>query len=247
MGTPELHYVIKAGDHIESDQTEPVSIAGSQLAGNYIEIQKDIPLSALSIGAKTLTVELREGDKTIAQTAPLAFNVSTDAAPNVWKFSVAIPGFNSGYHSFLQAQQLLRLKRPKEARVMLEDAHAKDPENLEVTYQLMRAALQEKNFDKVIELGAPLEVKTPRNTQVLWFMGWANYYSEKYQDALRFFERYRIEEPKKVEALNILADIYFRLDQPVKSLERVEQSLALRPNQKDLLELKKKIQSEQTQ
>jgi GWxTD domain-containing protein len=247
MGTPELHYVIKSGDQIESDQTEPVSIAGSQLAGNYIEIQKEISLSALSVGAKTLTVELREGDKTIAQTAPLAFNVSTDAAPNVWKFSVAIPGFNSGYHSFLQAQQLLRLKRPKEARVLLEDAHAKDPENLEVTYQLMRAALQEKNFNKVIELGTSLEIKNPRNTQVLWLMGWAYYYSEKYQDALRFFERYRIEEPKKVEALNILADIYFRLDQPVKSLERVEQSLALRPNQKDLLELKKKIQSEQNQ
>ncbi|MCI0415968.1 GWxTD domain-containing protein [bacterium] len=245
MGTPELHYVVKVGDQIESEQTEPVSIAASQLAGNYIEIQKDISLSALSVGAKTLTVELREGEKTIAKTAPLMFTVSNDAAPNVWKFSVALPGFNSGYHSFLQAQQLLRLKRPKEARLLLEDAHTKDPENLEVTYQLMRAALQEKNLNKVIELGSPLEVKNPRNPQVLWLMGWAYYYSEKFHDALRFFERYRIEEPKKVEALNILADIYFRLDQPAKSLERVEQSLALRPNQKDILDLKKKLQAEQ--
>jgi hypothetical protein len=64
---------------------------------------------------------------------------------------------------------------------------------------------------------------------------------------LRFFERYRIEEPKKVEALNLLADIYYRLNDPAKSLERVEQSLALRPGQKDILELKQKIQADQKQ
>jgi tetratricopeptide (TPR) repeat protein len=118
---------------------------------------------------------------------------------------------------------------------------------LEITYQLMKAGLQEKNYDRTIELGTPLEVKNPHSAQVLWLMGWAYYYQHKYQDALRFFERYRIEEPKKVEALNLLADIYYRLNDPAKSLERVEQSLALRPGQKDILELKQKIQADQKQ
>ncbi len=244
IGNLELHYVIRSGETVESDQVEPVNIGSSQLAGNFVEIQKDLALSTVSIGSKTLTVELRDNDKTIAHSKPLAFTVATDPAPNVWKFSLALPAFDSGYHSYTLAQQLMRLKRPKEARALLEDAHAKDPDNIGVTYELMRAALQEKNYPKVIELGSPLEVKNPRNTQVLWLMGWSYYYAQKYGDALRMFERYRIEEPKRVEALNLLADIYYRLDQPAKSLERVEQSLALRPNQKDILELKQKLQAE---
>lgn len=244
MSSIELHYVIRTGENVEADVVEPVNIVSSKLAGNFIEIQKDIPLSALSIGVKTLVVELRDSKNTLARTQPFTFTVSTDQAPNVWKYSVAIPGYNSGYHSFMLAQQLLRLKRPAEARALLEDAHAKDPDNVEVTYQLMKTALQDKDYEKVLGLGGPLEVKNPRNTQVLWLLGWTYYYQEKYADALRFFERYRMEEPKRVEGLNVLADIYLRLNQPAKSLERVEQSLAVKPNQKDIQELKKKLQSQ---
>ncbi len=240
----ELHYVIQSGEAVEADITEPIDISNSDLAGNYVEISKDIPLSSFSIGVKTVTVELRSNQRTIARTAPITFTVSTDSAPPVWKFSVALPGFNSGYHSFLLAQQLLRLKKVPEARMLLEDAHRKDPENMEVTYQLMRTALQEKSYDKVIELGTPLEVKNPRNTQVIWLMGWAHYYAQRYEAATKFFERYRLEQPKGIEALNLLADIYYRLEQPQKSLERIEQSLAIRPDQKEIIALKQKLKAD---
>jgi tetratricopeptide (TPR) repeat protein len=76
-------------------------------------------------------------------------------------------------------------------------------------------------------------------------MGWANYGLEKYQDAANFFERMRLEDANKVELLNVLADLYYRLDQKAKSLEIVQQSLALKPDQKDILELKKKLESKQ--
>jgi GWxTD domain-containing protein len=242
-GPLELHYRIKAGETMEGDLKEPIQIESSKLAGNFIEIQKELPLISLTVGAKTLTVELVENGKVVAKTQPLTFTVSTDPVPNVWKFAVAIPNYESGFHSFILAQQLLRLRRVSEGRVLLEDAHRKDPDSADIVYQLMRASMQEKNYNRVIELGSPLEVKNPRNTQVLWLMGWAYYYQQKYQDALRMFERYHIEEPKKVEALNLLADIYYKLDQPAKSLERVEQSLALKPDQKDILELKQKLQT----
>jgi GWxTD domain-containing protein len=241
-GDLELHYVIKAADKVEADVMEPISVGSSKLAGNYLDIEKAIPLKNLSIGVKTFTVELRNNQKVVAHCPPLTFTVSADAPPAVWKFSSALPGFESGLHHFVLAQQLLRLKRVKEALDLLEDAHAKDPNNVEITYQLMRASMQEKNYDRVIKLGSPIEVNHPRDTQVLWLLGWANFYEEKYQDALRFFERYRIEDAKKVGVLNILAEIYYRLNDNVKSLERVEQSLALNPHQKDILELKKKLQ-----
>ena len=34
IGIPELHYVIKAGEKIEADLTEPISVSSSKLAGN---------------------------------------------------------------------------------------------------------------------------------------------------------------------------------------------------------------------
>ena len=54
-----------------------------------------------------------------------------------------------------------------------------------------------------------------------------------------------MEDKNKVELLNVLADLYYRLDQRAKSLEIVQQSLALKPDQKDILELKKKLESQQ--
>jgi tetratricopeptide (TPR) repeat protein len=80
---------------------------------------------------------------------------------------------------------------------------------------------------------------------VLWLIGWANYGLGKYEDAIPFFQRIRIEDPKKIEVLNILADTYYQMDERAKSLEIVQQSLALKPDQKDILELKKKLESQQ--
>ena len=79
---------------------------------------------------------------------------------------------------------------------------------------------------------------------MLWLLGWANYGLGKYDDSIRFFERYRLEDPKKVEVLNLLADIYFRLNQKDKSMERIQQSLSLKPDQPDILNLKKKIETQ---
>jgi tetratricopeptide (TPR) repeat protein len=88
-----------------------------------------------------------------------------------------------------------------------------------------------------------MEVKNPRNKELLWLMGWAYYGMQKYDDSVKFFERLRIEEPQKVEVINLLADIYYRMDQKQKSLERIQESLALKPDQQDIMELKKKVES----
>ena len=107
----------------------------------------------------------------------------------------------------------------------------------------MKLSLKLKDFDRLLEIGLPLEIKNPRNTDLLWFIGWAYYSQEKFEDAAKFFERLRLEDASRVEAFNLLADIYYRMNQPEKSLERVQQSLALRPNQKDILDLKQRLES----
>lgn len=240
-----VHYTIRNGDTIEAETTEPINVPSAQLAGNSINIGKDIPLLGVTLGPKQLVAQLKKGDVVIASSPAMTFSVETEVSTVFWKFSVAMPDYESSYTSFTLAQQLLKLKRPQEAVALLESALAQNPNSQEVRLTLMRAGLRARQFQKVLDLGTPMEVKNPRNTELNWLMGWANYGLEKYQDAAMFFERMRLEDSNKIELLNILADIYYRLDQRAKSLEIVQQSLALKPDQKDILALKKKIESKQ--
>jgi GWxTD domain-containing protein len=242
-GTVVLDYLIRVGDKVESQVTQELNYSTSQLAGNAIDIRKEIPLTGLALGRKELVVQLKQGDKVLAQSPPYSFSVAPEVNQSIWKFSIAIPNYDSPYHAFTLAQQYLRLNKTNEAFALLKEAQQESPESTEIKLLLMRVALKGKDYAKVLEIGSPLEVKNPRNKDLLWLIGWAYYGSGKYDDAVRFFERYRLEDPNRTEVLNILADSYFRLSQPTKSLERLKQSLALRPDQPDILELKKKIES----
>lgn len=238
-----LHYLIRAAKKVESETTQPLDYSSSSLAGNVLDIRKDLSLANLPLGSKELVVELRQNGKVLSSSAPLLFSVEPEVNQGVWKFLVGLPDLDSPYHSLSLAQQLVRLKRTKEAFTLLEEAIQEHPDSIDVQLQLMRVALATKNYARVLELGKPMEVKNPRNIDLIWMMGWASYGLENYEDAVRFFERYRLEDPKKIEVLNLLADSYYRLDQRAKSLERVQQSLAIKPQQQDILELKRKLES----
>lgn len=241
-GALSIHYLILGAGKTEMDVAEPLNNATADLAGNAIDVRKDFPLTGITIGTKQLVAELRSGDKVLARSEPVTLMIETQVVTGVWKFAVSIPGYDSSYHPFAIAQQLMKLKKTDQAFAVLEEAHRDHPDSLEISLQLMRAALRAQKFQKVLDMGGPMEVKTPRDKELLWLLGWANYGMEKYDEAVRFFERYRIEDPKKVEVLNLLADIYIRLDQKDKSMERIQQSLALKPDQQDILALKKKLE-----
>ncbi len=244
-GSLVLHYKILFQEKVESEITQVLDVESADVAGNYAEIWKEIPLSAVAIGHKQLVVELHQNNNLIRRTSPLSFSVVNESSPPVWKFSVALPGYNSPVHNSILAGQNLRLKKPVEAKKLLELAYRADTESLKTAVQLMRASLQLKDYARVLELGLLFEVKNPRNPDLLWFIGWAYYSQEKYEEAVKFFERLRLEDSSRVEVFNLLADIYYRMNQPQKSLERVQQSLALRPNQKDILDLKQRLESKQ--
>jgi GWxTD domain-containing protein len=243
LGTLSLHYLIMNNDKVENEVTEPLNLKPEELAGNAIDVKKDIPTSSLSLGEKKLLIELRQEDKVVSKSELFPFTLDVDVPTGVWKFAVSIPNFDSPYHSYTLAQQYLRVNRPKEAVALLEEAYKEHPDSPEVSTQLMRVALKGKAYQKVIDLGGPMEVKSPRSKELLWLLGWANYGLQKYDDAVKFFERLRIEEPQKVEVINLLADIYYRMDLKQKSLERIQESLALKPGQQDMMDLKKKVES----
>jgi GWxTD domain-containing protein len=244
QGSLVLHYKILHQQKTESDITQALDVNPLEVAGNYAEIWKELPLSSISIGDKQLVVELHHNGNMVARTTALPFRVvSESSTPPVWKFSVAMPGYASPVHETILSTQLIRLKKNTEAKQLLESAYSKDTSALPTALQLMRISLQLKEYDRVLDLGLPLEIKNPRNVDLLWLIGWAYYSQDKLEDAAKFFERYRLEDSNRVETFNLLADIYYRMNQPQKSLERVQQSLALKPDQKDILDLKQRLES----
>ena len=243
-GALVLHYKIHQQDKVESDITQALDVIASEVAGNYAEIWKELPLSGVTLGNKALSIELHNNGKVVARTPPLQFKVVNESsAPAIWKFSVAMPSYDSATHDTILAGQYMRLNKTAEAKQLLESAYRADTGSLKTGLQLMRLSLKLQEFDRVLEIGLPLEIKNPRNTDLLWLVGWAYYSQEKFEDAAKFFERLRLEDASRVEAFNLLADIYYRMNQPEKSLERVQQSLALRPDQKDILDLKQRLES----
>jgi GWxTD domain-containing protein len=242
-GPLALRYVLQGTDKVEAQVEDPINLPASELVGNSIEVKKDIPLSGVTLGRKQLLIQLIQDEKVIASSPPLNVYIESDVNPAVWKFSAGLPGLDSDYHNYTLAMQLIRMNKTTQALSLMEAALQQNPDSLEIRLQLMRLTLRGKNYSKAIEIGNPIEVKNPNNPDLLWLMGWAYYGLEKYEDAIRFFERLRFVDPKRVEVLNLLADIYFRQNQPEKSLERIQESLALKPDQKDILELKKKVEA----
>src|SRR5262249_31189103 len=110
--------------------------------------------------------------------------------------------------------------------------------------QLMRLELKSKQYDKVLQIAHDLEIQYPKNKDLLWLLGWTYYGMNRYDDAVRFFERGRIEEPNNVRILNTLADVYARQSKYDKSMEMIQKSLLLDPNQPDMLEMKERVQKQ---
>jgi tetratricopeptide (TPR) repeat protein len=247
QGSVSIRYTIMNGDHVDFQIADPVKLTSEQLSATAIDVLKELPLSNIGAGARKIVVEVLDGDKVLTRSDAAPFTIEPEANLGVWKFAVSIPGYDSPYHNVTLASQYQRLNKPQAALQLLQSVQATHPDVLPIEVEMMRASLKAKDYKKVIDIGTPLEVKDPRNVQLLWFMGWAYYGLGKYDDAVRFFERYRMEDPKKIEALNVLADSYYRLNEPSKSLQRIQESLAIKPNQQDILKLKQNVESAQHQ
>ncbi len=109
----------------------------------------------------------------------------------------------------------------------------------------MKLALQSKDYEKVLQYAHDIEIQYPKNKDLLWILGWTYYGKNQYDDAVRFFERGRMEEPDNIQILNILADVYQRLSKYDKSLEMIDKSLTLNPKQPEMIQLKQKLNGEQ--
>ncbi len=209
-----------------------------------VSILDNLPLRGANFGSARVVARLKQGDRVLCQSEPAVITVEAGKVAVPWRLVSGIPNFNSPFHKYVLAQQYIRLKQTDKAVAMLQEVTEEAPSNLEARMELMKLALKNKQYDRVLELAHDIEIQYPKNKDLLWVMGWSYYGKNQYEDAVRFFERGRLEEPGNIQLLNVLADVYQRLEKYDKSLEMIQKSLTLNPKQPDMIQMRDKLQSD---
>ena len=231
--------VAKSSFPLSQKFNQPALVAGA------ISIYDSLKLTGAGFGPARIVARVRKGDKILAESEPSVFQIEATGAQTPWRLISGIPAFDSPFHKYLLAQQYIRLKQTDKANEILQAVTTEAPDNLEARLELMKLALQSKDYDKVLQYAHDTEIQYPKNKDLLWILGWTYYGKNQYDDAVRFFERGRMEEPDNIQILNILADVYQRLSKYDKSLEMIDKSLTLNPKQPELIQLKERLNSEQ--
>jgi GWxTD domain-containing protein len=195
-------------------------------------------------GPARVVVRLKKGDTVIAESQPAIFSYDPARPSAPWRLVSGIPDWDSPYHKYVLAQQYIRLNQNDKAEELLKNMTGDSGADVGAKIQLMKLELKAKQFDGVLSLAHDLEIQYPKNKDLLWLIGWAHYGLDQYDDAVRFFERGRLEEPNNLQILNTLADVYLRLSRFDKSLEMIDQSLKLNPDQPAMMEMKQQVQKQ---
>lgn len=234
-----LHYVVMKDGKRELESTQALDVNPDEVAGKAVGIRKELDLEALAPGNKSLVVQLWQGDKVICTSPDLTFTVSADSPPGIWKFSLA----ESGTPAMIMAHQLARTGSYVAAKNLLDQSIQADPDSFPLRIGYMQIAFEQRDFATVVAVGKAVEMDHPRDPELLKLIAWSNYSLRNLEQSILFFERLRVEDDKNVEVLNALADCYYRLRLDAQALDKINESLRLKPDQPRLAELKQHIEN----
>jgi tetratricopeptide (TPR) repeat protein len=185
----------------------------------------------------TLTVQLVDGSGAVLseRSSPFLVSPRTDfARPGVYRrssFGSHIPGMLA----LARGNQLLALGRYDQAVAELEKAIRPDNPNLPMAkWQLAAALLETREPAWAKKLLSSLEADYPQQFEVIAGLGFANYQTGNFEDAIRYLEQAMTLRPPETGLLNTLGDAYDHLGNDERARQSFERSLALDPAQPDI-------------
>jgi Flp pilus assembly protein TadD len=134
-----------------------------------------------------------------------------------------------------RGNQLLALGRYDQAVAELEKAIRPDNPNLPMAkWQLAAALLETREPAWAKKLLSSLEADYPQQFEVIAGLGFANYQTGNFEDAIRYLEQAMTLRPPETGLLNTLGDAYDHLGNDERARQSFERSLALDPAQPDI-------------
>jgi len=238
-----VKYDIKQKGELIRQQTQSIAELGmGTMEEGTLPLIQAIDLAGLNLGNYELIIKLYDNNKLLSWSDEKAFEVVKEKN-SPWIITKGTAPFTSPAHKYIKTQQYLRNSQIKQAIETLESILKERPDFVAGVSLLAKIYYQQGQFNKVVTLLEPQLVTHPREYEFLWHMGHSLCALKRFDDAIKYLERARIEKPDDLDVLNQLARIYYLQSKSSRALELVNKSLSLKPDQPKIISLKKRINS----
>ena len=216
---------------------QPVKSFSRMAAGypGFPDVVEPVALSEFIPAHYEVRVSVRSGGQEIAA-AKDEFDITpVEKMARPWVYSKIMPGLDDPVYLFLIGNQLLNAGRNEEARLKLEEAFKKKPEDADYALALARADMTLQDYSRVETLLLPFigQVKPPRY-EMFVLLASAHHRKKEWEKALKVLEQGISHYGLNTFFLNLRGECYLRLGNKSEALRAWEKSLELNPAQPDV-------------
>jgi GWxTD domain-containing protein len=218
-------------------EAQPFKSFSKTAAGypTFPDVVETVALSEFIPAHYQVQVSVRSGGQEIAAGQDEFDVTPLEKMARPWVYSKIMPGLNDAVYPFLIGNQLFNAGRTEEARLRLEEAFKKRPEEADYALALARADMTLQDYSRVETLLLPFfgQAKPPRYEM---FVVLASAYHRKgeWAKALGVIEQGISHYGLNIGFLNLRGECYLRLGNKNEALRAWEKSLELNPAQPDV-------------
>jgi len=201
----------------------------------FPDVIEIVPLSEFIPAHYEVQVSVRSGGQEIAA-AKDEFDITPlEKMARPWVYAKIMPGLDDAVYPFLIGNQLFNAGHTEEARLRLEEALKKRPEEADYALALVRADIMLKDYSRVETLLRPFfgQAKPPRY-EMFVLLANAHYLKKEWDKALKLIEEGISHYGLNTGFLNLRGECYLKLGNRVEALRALEKSLELNPSQPEV-------------
>lgn len=201
----------------------------------FPDVVEPVALSEFIPAHYELRVSVRTGGQEIAAAKDEFDLTPLEKMARPWIYAKIMPGIDDAVYPFLIGNQLLNAGLTKEARLRLEEAFRKKPEDADYALALARADMTLQDYSRVETLLLPFigQAKPPRY-EMFVLLANAHHRKGEWDKALKVIEQGISHYGLNTGFLNLRGECYLRLGNRTEAVRALEKSLELNPAQPDV-------------
>lgn len=147
-------------------------------------------------------------------------------------------------YDYSQGTQYFNIGDIQNAKVFLEKAYHKNPEQLNYALGYAQVLFVNQNYQRVKEILAPFLDGPKESEGVLYFLGKAVHTLGEFRQALTLYQKYLSRFGMNLEILNLTGTCHYQLGDKTEALKVWERSLQVNPDQPDIKKLVESLKLE---
>jgi GWxTD domain-containing protein len=201
----------------------------------FPDVVEPVALSEFIPAHYQVQVSVRSGGQEIAAGQDEFDITPLEKMARPWVYSKIMPDIADPIYPFLAGNQLFNSGRYQEARLKLEEAFKKKPEDADYALALARADMTLQDYSRVETLLLPFfgQAKPPRY-EMFVVLANAHHRKGEWDKALKVLEQGISHYGLNTGFLNLRGECYLRLGNKTEALRAWEKSLELNPDQPDV-------------